>query len=224
MTDKPTVVFDLDGTLADTIPDLVAALNRTLAGLHIPPVKAADVAHLTGKGGLRAMIAQSLHRAAQSTEAHELDTLFQATAQNYGSHVAVDSKLYPGVIPSLNTFQQEGWQLAICTNKPVRQAIDLMRAFGIEQMFATIAGVDSFDVKKPDPRHLTQTIKRAGGQPHRSVMVGDTINDIQTAKAANIPVIAVDFGYSDVPVGDLAPDRVISTFDDLFAHAKALIR
>ena len=224
MPDQPTIVFDLDGTLADSIPDIVGALNRTLEKMQLAPTTPTKVAHLTANGGLRAMIAQACAESCLSFAQQDLDDAFNATVKDYDQNIAVDTALYPGVTASLEVFRSNGWLLAICTNKPVAQATKLLGALNIEHQFSAITGFDSFAFKKPDPRHLTRTIELAGGRTDRAIMVGDTKTDVLTAQNAGIPVVAVDFGYSDLDVRTLAPSGVISGFDALFAQAAKLVR
>lgn len=223
MTAHPTIVFDLDGTLADSIHDLVSALNRTLERCDLPPFIPSDVAHLTGKGGLRAMIMHAFALKDKPLDRPHLDNLFAATVKDYDQNLAIETVLYPHVRAALETLGHEGWLLAICTNKPMEQTKKLLDAFKITDLFVAVTGADSFEFKKPDPRHLLQTIELAGGRSDKAVMVGDTQTDILTAQSAGIPIIAVDFGYSDVPVEDLGPDRVISSFDALHPAAAALL-
>lgn len=223
MASQSTIVFDLDGTLADTIHDLVAALNRTLATNGLPPFTPSDVAHLTGKGGLRAMIAHAFALTDKQPEQVDLDNMFAVTVRDYDQNIAVESTLFSGVNNALEAFKSNGWLLAVCTNKPIAQTQKLLGALNIDHFFDAVAGVDSFEFKKPDPRHLIETIKMAGGNINHAVMVGDTQTDVLAAKNANVPIVAVDFGYSDVHVKTLAPDRVISSFDELYSKAAALL-
>lgn len=223
MAAQSTIVFDLDGTLADTIHDLVAALNRTLATIGLPPFTPSDVAHLTGKGGLRAMITHAFALTDIQPEQGDLENMFDVTVRDYDQNIAVETTLYSGVKNALEAFQSNGWLLAVCTNKPIVQTQKLLGALNIDGFFDAVAGVDSFEFKKPDPRHLIQTIEMAGGSIKHAVMVGDTQTDILTAKNANVPVVAVDFGYSDVHVKTLAPNRVISNFDALYSEAASLL-
>lgn len=223
MSAKPTIVFDLDGTLADTICDLVAAMNRCVTRFDIAPIQVRQVAHLTGKGGLRAMISHAAKMSGKTLTESQLMEAFGLSVDDYHQNIAVKSQLYPGALAALKKFSSKGWRLGICTNKPIRQAEKLLSELGAGQLFHAITGVDSFDFKKPDPRHLTETIELAGGCSKRAVMVGDTVNDILTAQNAGIPVIAVDFGYSEKPVQAYQPDRVISGFEFLFDEALELI-
>lgn len=223
MTFQSTIVFDLDGTLADTIHDLVSALNRTLGKRGLPPFAPSEVAHLTGKGGLRAMIAHAFALNNTPCEPRDLKQLFDDTVKDYDQNIAVKTELFPGVRSSLETFQNNGWLLAVCTNKPIKQARKLLAELNIEDVFSAVTGGDSFEFKKPDPSHLIRTIESAGGNTERAVMVGDTQTDIFAAQNADIPVVAVAFGYSDVDVQTLAPNRVISSFDALYAEASGLL-
>ena len=223
MTDRPTIVFDLDGTLADTIHDLVSALKRTLERSELSPFKTSDVTHLAGKGGLRAMIAHAFALNDRQLEQDHLEDLFAATVKDYDNNIAVETILYPGVRASLETFRNEDWLLAVCTNKPIRQAKKLLSELKINSLFAVVSGADSFEFKKPDPRHLIRTVEIAGGRVEQAIMVGDTLTDVLTAQNADIPVVAVDFGYSDIHVESFGPDRVISSFDALYAEAALLI-
>lgn len=222
MTSRSTIVFDLDGTLADSIHDLVAALNRTIGRRGLPPFDPLDVAYLTGQGGLKAMITHAYALNDERIEQGRLEELFAETVEDYDQNIAVDTVLYSGVRTSLEAFQKNGWLLAVCTNKPIRQARNLLQELNINHQFAAVTGVDSFEYKKPDPRHLIRTIELAGGSTELAVMVGDTRTDIFAARNAGIPVVAVDFGYSDVHVETFAPNRVISSFDELFSEASAL--
>ena len=131
---------------------------------------------------------------------------------------------FPGAEAALERFLRDGWRLAVCTNKLESLSSELMRALGVARHFAAICGGDTFRFKKPDPRHLTATIARAGGDPAGAVMVGDSATDISTARAAGVPVVAVDFGYTDVPVTGLAPDAVISHFDELYNAVMGIVR
>lgn len=220
---QPTIIFDLDGTLADTLDDLVAALNRSIAEYGISPVDAQKVAHLTGRGGLRAMITFAFETDRAFLSQKLLNEVFAASVRDYNQNIADKTKLYPGAIECLEQFADQGWLLGVCTNKPLGLAQLLLRELATEHLFSAVTGVDSFDFKKPDPRHLTQTITMAGGVASKAVMVGDTQNDILTAQNAKIPVIAVDFGYSEHPLESYAPNRIVSNFETLFDVAKNLL-
>jgi len=218
-----TLVFDLDGTLADTAPDLIEALNFVLTSEGVEPAPLASARTLLGAGG-RALIARGFARAGRPLEPAKLETLFVRFLGHYNAHIADHSRLFPGVLACLDRCAAAGWTLAICTNKLEHSSHLLLGRLGVAERFAFVCGQDTFGVGKPDPRPLLETIGRVGGRPERAVMVGDSRTDIETARAAGTPVIAVDFGYTDTPVAELNPDRVISHFDALFDAADELMR
>jgi phosphoglycolate phosphatase len=158
----------------------------------------------------RAFEAQQKHLSSE-----QLDSLLVLFNEHYSAHMPGHSALYEGVAQVMDDLTSAGYLLAVCTNKLERLSVNLLTGLGEAQRFAAICGSDSFAFRKPDPRHLIETIKKAGGDPERAVMVGDSRTDIDTAKAAGIPVIAVDFGYSDLPVTAYEPSRVISHYREL---------
>ena len=212
---SPTLVLDLDGTLADTNRDLVPVLNRVIGAEGLAPVAFADVGHIVGLGA-RKMIERAYEFRAVPLGNAKLDQLFDAFIADYEQNLAVNTVLYDGVEAALERFAQAGWILAICTNKHEAMARKLVAELGVADYFAAIAGGNTFPVRKPDPLHLTGTVEQAGGNVARAVMVGDSITDISAARAASIPVVAVDFGYSERPVRDYSPDHVISHYDQLW--------
>ncbi len=211
----PTIVFDLDGTLVDTAPDLVQALNEILKSQGMAPVALGASLSMVGHGA-RAMIEAAFIAAGRAPESALLDRLMQDFIAYYSDHIAEHSKPFPGAVAALDRFAANGWLLAICTNKLEGLARQLLQELGLAGRFAAITGQDTFGCRKPDPRHLTETIRCAGGEPQQAVMVGDSITDIDAAKAAGVPVVAVSFGYSAVPVDQLEPDRVIGNFAALW--------
>lgn len=223
MSERPTIIFDLDGTLADTIGDLLSAMNRVVALHGVAPVSASQVVRSMGKGGLRQMIDHAFRHSGEALEEDLLDELLLASVEDYRQNIAVETVLYPGVRASLERFSADGWLLGVCTNKPVSLAEKLLGALRIEEAFVAVTGGDSFSFKKPDPRHLTRTIELAGGSAAAAIMVGDTQADTLAAQNAGVPVIALDFGYSEHPVEEYNPDRVVSSFDALFDEAAGLI-
>ncbi|MGD1038700.1 MAG: HAD-IA family hydrolase [Roseiarcus sp.] len=219
----PTLVFDLDGTLAETAGDLIGALNFVLAGEGIAPAPVAAARSLLGAGG-RALIARGFALSGRELAPAKLDALFAEFLARYNAHIADETSLFPGVEACLTRCAEAGWRLAVCTNKMERSSRLLLGKLGVADRFAFVCGQDTFGLAKPDPRPLLETIRRAGGDPARAAMVGDSRIDVETARAARTPVIVVDFGYSDVPVAELGPDRVISHFDALFEAAQELLR
>jgi len=211
---RPIVVFDLDGTLVDTAPDLVDTLNTILAREGIPPV-AYDTARMLIGGGVRPMLERALIEQGRELPAAEMDDLFKAFLDHYAAHIADRSRPFPGVEQALDILAQRGCALAVCTNKLAWLSLRLLDAFDLTQRFAAICGQDTFEVKKPHPDALRKTVAMAGGDIARTVMVGDSLTDIRLAQAAQIPVVAVDFGYTDIPVAAFKPDRVISHYERL---------
>jgi phosphoglycolate phosphatase len=210
----PTIVYDLDGTLADTAGDLMGALNFVLEREGLRPLPVANAGSLLGAGG-RALIQRGFAASGRKLSPEKLDVLFGDFLAHYDAHIAVHTRLYPGVEPTLEAFSAAGWLQAICTNKMEASAKMLMGRLGVADRFAFICGQDTFGVGKPDPEPLTGTVEAAGGSLTRAIVVGDSVTDIKTARAARLPVICVDYGYTDVPVTELGPDRVISNFDEL---------
>jgi len=211
---KPIIVFDLDGTLVDTAPDLLDSLNHTLDAGGVARTDVAGFRQFVGHGG-RVMIERAYQAQKRALPVEEHDRLFALFLEHYGTNIPGASKPYPGVIESLDRFRDAGYLLAVCTNKTEDFSKRLLVALGMSGYFAAICGQDTFAYRKPDPRHLTDTIAMAGGDAEQAVMVGDSRTDIDTAKAAGIPVVAVDFGYTDRHVREFEPSKVISHFDEL---------
>ncbi len=211
----PTIVFDLDGTLADTARDLVSTLNVILAREGIPPVGMEQARALIGAGA-RPLIQRGLQVHGRSVTAARLEALYQQFLTYYHEHIADETVLFPGVLKALERISEAGWRLAVCTNKRESHALQLLEKLGIMPLFAAISGQDSYGVQKPDPRHLTRTIESAGGHPEHAVMIGDSQTDIDTAKAARLPIVAVTFGYTPVHVSTFGPDAMIDHFDGLW--------
>ena len=211
---RPILVFDLDGTLVETATDLVATLNVVLEQEGLAPVRYEEARSMVGHGA-RALIERGLAANNVTHDTATIDRLFDTYIAYYAAHIADTSRPFEGVEAALDHFAAEGWLLSVCTNKLEGLSKLLLDALGLSSRFAAICGADTFAARKPDPLALTETIRRAGGDPRRAIMIGDSITDIDTAKAAGIPVIAVDFGYTTIPVTELGPDVVISHFDEL---------
>ncbi len=216
-----TIVFDLDGTLVDTAPDLVDTLNVILAREGLAPVPYDKARTMIG-GGARRMIEAGLTFEKRAFTAADVDRLFKDFIAYYAEHIADRSRPFPGLIDALDQLAAQGCILAVCTNKLEGLSRLLLDALGLSARFAAICGQDTFGVQKPNPNILRRTIAQAGGSAARAIMVGDSATDIDTARAAGVPVIAVDFGYTEMPVTQLGPDRVISHFADLPAAVSAL--
>jgi phosphoglycolate phosphatase len=209
------VAFDLDGTLADTAPDLAAALNHALAALGRPTVPSESVRYLVGHGA-RALLRRGL---AVSGEASDdlVDKGMAPFLEFYADHICDGTRPYPGVEAALDAIEAAGARPALCTNKPEGLTRKLLDALGWQRRFASIVGGDTLAVRKPDPAPLLEAIARAGGGG-AAAFVGDSITDADTAKDAGIPFIAVSFGFRDRPVEELGANAVIDRFDDLM-HA-----
>jgi phosphoglycolate phosphatase len=218
----PILVFDLDGTLADTARDLIATLNILLQREGLPAVGHDAARYLVGAGA-RTLIERGFKLAGAPLDLREADRLVKEFLAYYESHIADETRLFPGAESALKRFTDAGLVLAICTNKPEGLARLLLEKLAAAEYFSAICGRGSFEVHKPDPRMLHLTIESAGGDPIRAIMVGDSKIDVDTAKNAGAPIIAVDFGYTDTPIAMLGPDRVISHFDELWEAAHGLL-
>ena len=216
-----TIVFDLDGTLVDTAPDLVAATNHALGLEGIMPVPASVLTPWVSHGARRMLVEGLRHSALTLTEP-DVDRLLGRFLTYYEANIAVASRTYEGAVPALLELKQAGAKLAVCTNKREQLSKLLLRELDIAHHFDAIAGRDTFSVSKPHPDHLLGTVSLAGGNPQRSIMVGDTSVDIETAGAAGIPSIAVSFGYSQVPAAELGAGMTIDHYRDLSAAVAAL--
>lgn len=209
-----TVVFDLDGTLIDTAPDLIDTLNAVFAHEGLAPVPYDQARNMIG-GGAKRMIELGLKSAGRNGGVAELDRLFVKFLDHYSAHIADRSRPFPGLDAALDELAQRGCRFAVCTNKLEWLSRRLLDALGMSARFAAIVGQDTFAIQKPDPEILRRTIWQAGGDVAHAVMVGDSHSDIGAARAAGVPVVAVDFGYTETPVNELNPDRIISHFSEL---------
>lgn len=222
----PLLVLDLDGTIADTAGDLVGTLNMVLADEGLAPLSLESGRSMVGAGA-RALIERGFAAGGAPLDAGKLEQLFKKFLTIYEDRIAEESRLFDGLQASLERFAQAGWKLAVCTNKIEAASVKLLEALGVAHMFAAICGQDTHrvngePVSKPDARALTMTIALAGGDKTAAVMVGDSRTDILTAKNAGVPVVAVDFGYTDIHVSQLDPDVVISHFDQLWSAVAEL--
>jgi phosphoglycolate phosphatase len=193
------IVFDLDGTLVDTAPDLTSALNHALTRNGHLGVSAATVRSAVGLG-IRVMIEETLRRLGASDDVDEMLAKFLAY---YEANIARESWPFPGVVVVLERLAAEGATLAVCTNKQERPSRLLLQELDLEDYFSAISGRDTFPVSKPNPSHLIGTIALAGGDPSNAIMIGDSDVDVMTAKAAHVPIILVSFGYATTPLAEL---------------------
>ena len=219
----PTVVLDLDGTLVDSAPDLVATLNIIFARTGLPPV-AYDIARNMIGGGARAMIVRGLKAEGRTFDVIEIDRMVSDFIDHYAAHIAEQSRPFPGLGSALDTLAAHGCRLAVCTNKLEWLAVRLLDKLELSQWFATICGGDTFGLQKPNPEILRRTIARAGGLVDSTVMVGDSLTDIATAHAAGVPIVAVNYGYTERPVAEMGADRVIGALSALPGAVFDLLR
>ncbi len=217
-----TVAFDLDGTLVETAPDLIAATNHVLDHEGLPPI-APEVLRPAISFGAAAMIAKGLAHHGITAERPAIEAHLDRFLAYYTANIAATSHAFPGLEPALDRLTAQGARLTVCTNKRAAMSEQLLGELRLRQRFAALAGRDTFPVCKPHPDHLTGAIRLAGGDPARAIMVGDSAVDISTAKAAGIPIIAVTFGYTDVHVRDLAPDAVIEHYDELIPAIEGIL-
>jgi phosphoglycolate phosphatase len=219
-----TIVFDLDGTLVDTAPDLTSATNHALSLVGLEPVTVAELHPFIGHGS-KAMIDAGLRFRGSTVGEKDLKRLHDAFLDFYADNVAVGSRPFEGVPELLDALLAAGARLGVCTNKYEALSLALLRELLLEEKFAAIAGRDTFDVFKPAPGHLVQTIERAGGNSGRAVMVGDSEIDFATAMAARVPSIGVTFGYTTRHVSELGANAVIEHYREFpAALAKVLPR
>jgi phosphoglycolate phosphatase len=221
-TAAPTIIFDLDGTLVDTAPDLIDTLNLILGREGLPPIEYDEARTLIGFGARR-MIERGLALSGKSVPAPEVERMFADFITHYGDHLADRSRPFPGLEGALDLLAGHGCRFAVCTNKREGLSVRLLTTLSLAGRFAAICGQDTFGVQKPDPQALLGTLRKARGSLSHAVMVGDSQTDIAVARAARIPVIAVDFGYTEIPVAALGPDRIISHFSELPEAAGALL-
>ncbi len=205
---RPTIAFDLDGTLVDSAPDLCTALNLTLGESGYRQVPLGKMRDIVGHGA-RAMIERALTLEGKTASPDQLSRMFERFLTHYDAHLADESKPFPGAKETLGRLKDAGAHLVVCTNKLESFSVKLLDALGLAEYFAVIAGSDTFPMRKPDAGHLLSAVSRAGGHSTLVVMVGDSRTDVATARAANVPVIAVNFGYSDIPASELGADRVV---------------
>jgi phosphoglycolate phosphatase len=222
MSSVRTVVFDLDGTLVDTAPDLITALNFVLDREGMPPVPLASARTMIGAGARR-LIERGLEADGRDASPADISRLTSHFIDYYAAHIAVASRPFDGLEAALDDLAARGYQFAVCTNKLEWLSKKLLDELGLSPRFAAICGADTFGVSKPDPVILQQTVARAGGQLATTVMVGDAGPDIGVARRANIPVIGVEFGYTEVPIADLKPDLLIGHMRDLPAAVERLM-
>jgi phosphoglycolate phosphatase len=221
MTSSPTVVFDLDGTLVDTAPDLINALNFVLDREGLPPVPLHSARNMIGAGARR-LIERGLELEGRAATVADITRLTGDFIAFYADHIADVSRPFEGLESALDDLTGRGYRFAVCTNKLEWLSKLLLDRLGLSSRFSAICGADTFGIAKPDPAILQQTVARAGGHISSAIMVGDAGPDIGVARRAGIPVIGVAFGYAEIPIADLKPDRLIHHMNELPAAVESL--
>jgi len=216
-----TVVFDLDGTLADTSADLIAAANACFRGLgHGDLLDQTDA--LTAFHGGRAMLRLGFGRLGVVSEA-AVDAQYPVLLAAYGEAIDRHTRIYPGAVEAVEALRAAGCATAICTNKPEGLAETLLHRLGVRDLFGALVGADTLAVRKPDPAPLFEAIRRVGGDARRALLVGDTATDRETGRAAGVPVALVTFGPEGAGVARLAPEALLDRFDDLAGIVERLL-
>ena len=214
MTGSHTIVFDLDGTLVDTAPDLITALNYVLEREGLAPVPLKSARNMIGAGA-RKLIERGLEVEGRQMTPDDVSRLTDDFIAFYADHIADDSRPFEGLLDALDDLASKGHRFAVCTNKIEWLSKLLLEKLAMTDRFAAICGADTFGVSKPDPTILRQTVLKAGGDIARTIMVGDAGPDVGVARRAGIPVIGVTFGYTDIPMIELKPDRLITHMSQL---------
>ncbi|HEX2526417.1 MAG TPA: phosphoglycolate phosphatase [Geminicoccus sp.] len=210
------VLFDLDGTLVETAPDLHGTLVEVMAGLGVTAPSLPALRTMIGDGA-RVLIRRALDAAGHPNDPELLDRLFHQFLAHYTAHPCRQSFAYEGVVPTLEALVERGLPLGVCTNKPYAPTIGLLKALDLSRFFGSVVGGDSLPIRKPDPEHALATLRPLAVAPEEAIFVGDSTNDVLTARAAGMKVIVVSFGYTNVPPRELGADLVIDHFGELVA-------
>ncbi|MDD9978334.1 MAG: HAD-IA family hydrolase [Boseongicola sp.] len=218
-----TVVFDLDGTLADTSADLIAAANACFEARGLGPLLDKELDKSTAFRGGRAMLTLGYSRLERSDLAELVESDYPRLLSFYGEHIDNETFFYPGAVSAVERLRSNGFKTSICTNKPEGLARTLMSRLGASDLFDALIGADTLPVRKPNPTPLFEAVSRSGGVVDRSVLIGDTETDEKTARAAGVPLVLVGFGPEGDAVKRLNPDHILNDYKDLQAVVEALI-
>jgi phosphoglycolate phosphatase len=210
-----TVIFDLDGTLADTSGDLIAAANESFLARGLGALLDPERDRLTAFHGGRAMLRLGFSRLDRLVADEELEPYYQEFLAAYAENIDRETRLYPGAEAAVEALLGVGFKVGICTNKPEGLAETLMQKLGVRGLFGSLVGADTFPVRKPDPLPYRESVLRAGGDPARSVLIGDTDTDVKTARAAGVPVVLVAFGPEGAEIARLEPDALLQSYHEL---------
>jgi len=217
-----TIAFDLDGTLVETAPDLIGTLNLMLVEHGLPIVPLTSARHLVG-GGARRMLEHGFREAGADFDAGAMPLMVERFVELYRGRIADESHAFEGVAETLDRLSADGARLCVCTNKRTDLSVQLLDALGLLGRFEAVVGPDAVSARKPDGAHLIEAVLKAGGDPARAIMVGDSETDLNAARNAGAPVVLVDFGYTETPVAELGADRVISRFDQVEQAVRDLL-
>lgn len=218
----PAFVFDLDGTLVDTAPDLLSATNAVLAHAGRSAITPPSLRHMVGFGA-RSLIQQAFAATGEPVREEDLAALFDVFLAHYRANIAVASKPFPNVARTLARLRAEGARLGVLTNKPQALTELLLPQVALEPYFDTVFGAGRRPYTKPDPRIFADVVEAMGGTQGGAIMIGDSITDVATARAAKVPVILVSYGYTPEPAHTLGADRVVDDFAEIPEAAKALL-
>jgi phosphoglycolate phosphatase len=221
MTQK-AVIFNLDGTLVDTAPDLWRATNHVLTSAGRSEVSLDQVRAFVGYGA-RKLIARGFGATGSALRTEDIEPLYEKFVAYYGANIARDSEPFPGCIALLDRLKAKGVLIGICTNKLEGLSVRLIEALGLTSYFAAIVGPDTIGIAKPDPAPYREALRRMGAESARSLLVGDSETDVLTARAAGVPVIGVTFGYTPEPIESFRPDALVSNFSEAYEPIEALL-
>lgn len=217
------LIFDLDGTLVDTAPDLMRSTNHVLATLKRRPITMDEARAFIGHGA-RTLIARGCEATGEPVDPRALETLYQEFIIYYSANIAAASRPYPGLLPFLDRAKAKGLKLAVCTNKLESLSIRLIEALSLTSYFDAIVGPDTIGIAKPDPRPYVEANTRIGSRPEASIMFGDSETDIKTGQNAGVPVIAVTFGYTPTHVRHFSPTHMIDHYDEAWAIVEPYLK
>ncbi|MFK7765107.1 MAG: HAD-IA family hydrolase [Roseobacter sp.] len=210
-----TVIFDLDGTLADTSGDLIAAANTCFREIGEGDLLDPATDQGTALRGGRAMLTLGMQRIGRGDDTAEIDRCYPILLEAYSTAISVHTTLYPGALDAIELLKIRGYGVGICTNKPEGLAEQLLQNLRVRDVFAALVGADTLPVRKPDPEPLFETARRAGGDPKACLLVGDSDTDRNTARAAGVPSILVTFGPAGGDMAALAPEALLSSYAEL---------
>lgn len=218
-----TVIFDLDGTLADTSGDLIAAANACFRDMGHAELLDETADALVGFHGGRAMLKLGYTRLGVPFDETDIDREYPKLIQHYTENIHVKTVLYPGVLETIDVLRADGYRLGICTNKPHQQTEVLLDSLGVTELFDAMIAADTLAERKPHPLPYRTCVERAGGAVEHSILIGDTITDVNTARAVGVPIVLVAFGPEGDAISRLEPDAMLASYSDLPALAGELI-